>query len=156
MSGTRSAGSGTHRCSPTFRMDGSSSSQSSTPPWIPVQRVAWWRRTHRSGSSKRPSPIDRWGSLRDNEAEHRPFRSGFAPRGDPDPAREERMALPNPALTQIPDSYKYGWHDAEQPRTTFKKGTSAEVVAEISRIKGEPEWMTKLRLKAYRHFEARP
>ena len=25
------------------------------------------------------------------------------------------MALPNPALEQIPDSYKYGWHDAEQP-----------------------------------------
>ncbi|MGH2379963.1 MAG: Fe-S cluster assembly protein SufB [Candidatus Limnocylindria bacterium] len=66
------------------------------------------------------------------------------------------MALPNPALTQIPDSYKYGWHDAEQPRTTFAKGISAEVVAEISRIKDEPTWMTDLRLKAYRHFDARP
>ncbi len=66
------------------------------------------------------------------------------------------MALPNPALSQIPDSYKYGWHDAEQPRTTFEKGISAEVVAEISRIKDEPKWMTDLRLKAYRHFEARP
>ena len=29
-------------------------------------------------------------------------------------------------------------------------------MAEISRIKGEPQWMTKLRLKAYRHFESRP
>ncbi len=66
------------------------------------------------------------------------------------------MALPNPALTQIPDSYKFGWHDSEQPRTTFEKGISAEVVAEISRIKDEPKWMTDLRLKAYRHFEARP
>ena len=66
------------------------------------------------------------------------------------------MALPNPAMNQIPDSYKYGWNDPEQPRTTFAKGISADVVAEISRIKGEPEWMTKLRLKAYRHFEARP
>ena len=66
------------------------------------------------------------------------------------------MALPNPALSQIPDSYKYGWHDAEQPRTTFEKGISADVVAEISRIKGEPKWMTDARLKAYRHFEARP
>ena len=56
--------------------------------------------------------------------------------------REERMALPNPALTQIPDSYKYGWHDAEQPRTTFPKGISAEIVEQISRVKGEPEWMT--------------
>ena len=66
------------------------------------------------------------------------------------------MALPNPALSQVPDSYKYGWHDVEQPRTTFPKGITAEIVAEISRIKGEPEWMTKLRLKAFRHFKAFP
>ena len=66
------------------------------------------------------------------------------------------MAVPNAALKQVPDSYKYGWHDSEQPLPVFKKGLSAEVVAEISRIKDEPEWMTKLRLKAYRHFESRP
>jgi Fe-S cluster assembly protein SufB len=66
------------------------------------------------------------------------------------------MAIPNPALEQVPDSYKYGWHDSEQPLPVFKKGLNAEVVAEISRIKDEPEWMTKLRLKAYRHFESRP
>jgi Fe-S cluster assembly protein SufB len=67
------------------------------------------------------------------------------------------MALPNPALSQIPDSYKYGWHDAEmKPLHVMKKGLNAQVVEEISRIKHEPEWMTKLRLKAYRHFEARP
>ena len=67
------------------------------------------------------------------------------------------MALPNPALTQIPDSYKYGWHDSEmKPLHVMKKGLNADVVAEISHIKHEPEWMTKLRLKAYRHFEARP
>ena len=66
------------------------------------------------------------------------------------------MAVPNAALKQVPDSYKYGWHDAEQPLPVFKKGLSAEVVAEISRIKDEPEWMTKMRLKAYRHFESRP
>jgi Fe-S cluster assembly protein SufB len=67
------------------------------------------------------------------------------------------MAIPNPALTQIPESYKYGWHDAEMtPLYTMKKGLNAEIVEEISRIKGEPQWMTDLRLKAYRHFEARP
>ena len=64
------------------------------------------------------------------------------------------MALPNPALSQIPDSYKYGWHDAEQPRTTFEKGISAEVVAEISRIKDEPKWMTDLRLEVPIRLEA--
>jgi Fe-S cluster assembly protein SufB len=67
------------------------------------------------------------------------------------------MAVPNPALKQIPDSYKYGWHDPEMvPLNIMKKGLSAEVVEEISRFKGEPEWMTKMRLKAYRHFESRP
>ena len=66
------------------------------------------------------------------------------------------MALPNPAMTQVPGGYRYGWNDPEQPRTTFPKGINAEIVAEISRIKDEPEWMTKMRLKAYRHFEARP
>ena len=67
------------------------------------------------------------------------------------------MALPNPALTQIPDSYKYGWSDPEATHLNIaRKGLSAEIVEEISRFKGEPEGMTKLRLKAYRHFEARP
>ena len=66
------------------------------------------------------------------------------------------MAVPNPALKQVPTGYKYGWHDPEKPLHVMKKGLSAEVVAEISRIKGEPQWMTDLRLKAYRHFEARP
>ena len=67
------------------------------------------------------------------------------------------MALPNPALTQLPDRYKYGWHDPEmKPLHVMKKGLSADVVSEISRIKGEPTWMRDLRLKAYRHFESRP
>src|SRR5438067_4444102 len=67
------------------------------------------------------------------------------------------MALPNPALSQLPDNYKYGWHDDDAKSLNIaKKGLSAEVVEGISHFKGEPEWMTKLRLKAYRHFEARP
>jgi Fe-S cluster assembly protein SufB len=67
------------------------------------------------------------------------------------------MALPNPALDKVPTGYKYGWNDPEMKSLhVMKKGLSAQVVEEISRIKGEPQWMTDLRLKAYRHFEARP
>ena len=67
------------------------------------------------------------------------------------------MALPNPAADKVPSSYKYGWNDPEMKSLhVMKKGLSREVVEEISRIKGEPQWMTDLRLKAYRHFEARP
>jgi Fe-S cluster assembly protein SufB len=67
------------------------------------------------------------------------------------------MALPNPALDKVPSGYKYGWNDPEMKSLhVMKQGLSAQVVEEISRIKGEPQWMTDLRLKAYRHFEARP
>ena len=70
------------------------------------------------------------------------------------------MALPttpNPALSQVPAGYKYGWHDSEmKPLHVMKKGLNAAIVEEISRIKGEPDWMRERRLKAYRHFEERP
>ena len=53
--------------------------------------------------------------------------------------------------------YKYGWHDPEfKPVNIAKKGLNEDVVAEISAMKGEPEWMRDFRLKAYRHFRERP
>lgn len=53
--------------------------------------------------------------------------------------------------------YKYGFHDRDD-NYTFKsqKGLSREVVENISRIKGEPEWMLEFRLKALEHFQKRP
>ena len=59
-------------------------------------------------------------------------------------------------LTQLPDNYKYGWHDDNASLNVKKKGLSAAVVTEISQVfKSEPEWMLKRRLKALRHFESR-
>ena len=52
--------------------------------------------------------------------------------------------------------YKLGWSDKVDYAFTPKKGLSEEVVREISWWKGEPQWMTDFRLKAYRHFERRP
>jgi Fe-S cluster assembly protein SufB len=53
--------------------------------------------------------------------------------------------------------YKYGFHDRDD-NYTFKsqKGLSREVVENISRMKGEPEWMLEFRLKALDHFLQRP
>ncbi|MBN2117244.1 MAG: Fe-S cluster assembly protein SufB [Anaerolineales bacterium] len=53
--------------------------------------------------------------------------------------------------------YKYGFHDPED-KYAFKseKGLSREVVENISRMKGEPEWMLAFRLKALDHFLKRP
>jgi len=68
------------------------------------------------------------------------------------------MAITSPDIKGTGEGgYRYGWNDPEATSINLaRKGLSAEVVEEISRSKGEPEWMTKLRLKAYRHFEARP
>ncbi|MDQ1401901.1 MAG: Fe-S cluster assembly protein SufB [Actinomycetota bacterium] len=52
--------------------------------------------------------------------------------------------------------YKLGWSDTVDYAFTPKKGISEAVVREISWWKGEPEWMTNFRLKAYRHFERMP
>jgi Fe-S cluster assembly protein SufB len=52
--------------------------------------------------------------------------------------------------------YKLGWSDTVDYAFTPKKGVSEEVVREISWWKGEPQWMTDFRLRAYRHFVKRP
>jgi len=53
--------------------------------------------------------------------------------------------------------YKYGFHDRDD-NYTFKseKGLNREVVENISRMKGEPQWMLEFRLKALDHFMKRP
>jgi Fe-S cluster assembly protein SufB len=54
-------------------------------------------------------------------------------------------------------AYKLGWSDPEDDYV-FKpeKGLSEDIIREMSFIKGEPEWMLKFRLKAYRRFLRRP
>lgn len=52
--------------------------------------------------------------------------------------------------------YQYGFHDPENATIRFDKGLSEQVVRDISNLKEEPEWMTELRVKAYRHFVSRP
>src|ERR1700694_225835 len=54
------------------------------------------------------------------------------------------------------DEYQYGFHDEVKAVFKSERGLNEDVVANISRMKGEPEWMTKFRLKALRHYNARP
>ncbi len=53
--------------------------------------------------------------------------------------------------------YKYGFHDRDD-YYAFKsrKGLDREIVEQISRMKGEPQWMLEFRLKALDHFLKRP
>ncbi len=52
--------------------------------------------------------------------------------------------------------YKYGFHDAENYVFKSQRGLNREVVENISRMKGEPQWMLEFRLKGLAHFQARP
>ncbi len=52
--------------------------------------------------------------------------------------------------------YRYGFSDPETYVFKSRKGLDREVVEQISRMKGEPQWMLEFRLKALEHFEKRP
>jgi Fe-S cluster assembly protein SufB len=59
------------------------------------------------------------------------------------------------AQVEIAD-YQYGFHDAEDYVYKSGRGLTREMVAAISKMKGEPDWMLEFRLKAYDHFVKRP
>lgn len=48
---------------------------------------------------------------------------------------------------------KYDFKDPELYVYKSQKGISEEIVKQISKMKGEPDWMTEFRIKAYRIFE---
>ena len=48
--------------------------------------------------------------------------------------------------------YKYVFKDSDQTIVYTGKGLNEEVVREISRLKGEPEWMLEYRLKSLKAF----
>jgi Fe-S cluster assembly protein SufB len=52
--------------------------------------------------------------------------------------------------------YQLGWSDAESYIFKPEKGLNEKVVQDISWWKGEPDWMTKFRMKSLRHFEKKP
>jgi Fe-S cluster assembly protein SufB len=51
--------------------------------------------------------------------------------------------------------YKWGFSDPETYVFRTRKGLDAEIVEQISAIKGEPQWMLDFRLKAYAHYQQR-
>jgi len=59
---------------------------------------------------------------------------------------------------QMPEmeEYKYGFHDEHKAVFQTGKGLTPEIVTEISRMKGEPDWMLEFRLKSLEHFYRMP
>ncbi|HYP61224.1 MAG TPA: Fe-S cluster assembly protein SufB [Thermomicrobiales bacterium] len=64
------------------------------------------------------------------------------------------VATPKPQVDI--GEYQYGFRDEEDYFFKSKRGLDRETVLEISRMKGEPDWMLEFRLKAYDHFIRRP
>ncbi|GBC74888.1 FeS cluster assembly protein SufB [archaeon HR06] len=54
------------------------------------------------------------------------------------------------------DYSKYDFKDEVEYEIKFPKGLNEKIVEEISRIKNEPDWMTKFRLRAYEIFKRKP
>ena len=52
--------------------------------------------------------------------------------------------------------YKFGFHDDIEPIISTGKGATEAAVRELSRAKGEPEWMLDFRLKALETFHKMP
>lgn len=69
------------------------------------------------------------------------------------------MSAPTPdRLTDFGQGYeeKYGFHMADTATFRTRRGLDEAVVRQISGIKSEPEWMTKIRVDAYHTFLAKP
>ncbi|MCS7165636.1 MAG: Fe-S cluster assembly protein SufB [Candidatus Calescibacterium sp.] len=54
------------------------------------------------------------------------------------------------------ETYKYDFKDPYLYKEIFDKGLDEDKVIKISKIKGEPEWMTEFRVRAYRIFISKP
>ncbi|GBC84499.1 FeS cluster assembly protein SufB [bacterium HR11] len=65
------------------------------------------------------------------------------------------MATRNPSFLDL-DYSRYNFRDTVEYVYRTPKGLTREIVAEISAIKGEPEWMRDFRLRAYEIFIRKP
>ncbi len=66
------------------------------------------------------------------------------------------MEEKNKDILESQDTYAYGFRDEDVSVYKTDKGLNEDVVREISKIKGEPDWMLELRLKAYHKFMELP
>src|SRR5262245_21823685 len=66
-------------------------------------------------------------------------------------AQDERVEV-----RALKGEYQFGFHDPDQSVFRAKKGLDREIVAQISEIKGEPNWMRDYRLRALELFLQKP
>jgi Fe-S cluster assembly protein SufB len=59
-------------------------------------------------------------------------------------------------VAALKGDYQFGFHDPDRSVFRARKGLNREIVEQISEMKGEPEWMRDIRLKALEIFLAKP
>ena len=52
----------------------------------------------------------------------------------------------------ISEDYKYGF-ETNIEQDTFDPGLNEDIIHQLSKIKNEPNWLLKWRLKAYKHWK---
>jgi len=63
----------------------------------------------------------------------------------------------NPKTSVDVGEYQYGFHDSTEHYSFMsRKGLDAEIVSQISEMKGEPAWMRDFRLESLKIFEEKP
>jgi Fe-S cluster assembly protein SufB len=65
------------------------------------------------------------------------------------------VLIDRPELNDL-GKYEFGWADSDAAGASARRGISDDVVSDISRLKSEPEWMLKNRLKALKIFGMKP
>ncbi|MGH3651528.1 Fe-S cluster assembly protein SufB [Glutamicibacter sp.] len=72
-----------------------------------------------------------------------------------DPGVISEILEKNPELHGI-GNYEYGWSDKNDAGANARRGVDKDVVANISALKSEPEWMLERRQKALKYFDRKP
>jgi Fe-S cluster assembly protein SufB len=71
-------------------------------------------------------------------------------------AEDLKAQQENEDVRALKGAYKYGWHDKVDYEVTPRKGLDHDVIDMMSDLKGEPDWMRKLRHKALDIFWRKP
>jgi Fe-S cluster assembly protein SufB len=71
---------------------------------------------------------------------------------------DKQLTQKESALRDVGYSYEetYGFHDDFENAFKSERGLNADIVRQISKMKGEPEWMTEFRLSSYEIFLSKP
>ena len=62
----------------------------------------------------------------------------------------------NQKIDEIIGEYKYGFKTETENVYNTGKGLTLDIVTQISKYKGEPQWMLEIRQKAFKAFEKIP